>query len=111
MVFCRFPGSQNHLGYDVAIPIRQIIDTSDMSSRNNEPMDWGMGVDVSEDHYGFVLIEKIRRPLACNDLTENAMLVHCGSLSPRPDGSGSLRFVPFLYIKTNRIESFDYQCL
>jgi hypothetical protein len=69
-------GPKDHFGDELCIFGGEIVEASDMFSRNDEKMDWGMGMNVLEDDQRLILMEEISLFPSANDLAENTIGVH-----------------------------------
>jgi len=57
-------GGQDHFGQNAFVRFGKIVDAANMPFGNDQEVDGGVGVDVSENHQVLVLIKKIGSHLA-----------------------------------------------
>jgi hypothetical protein len=75
---CEFSGAEDHVGDDPFILFYQLVETPDMLLRNDEEVDWSMGVNILEYDNGLILIKNIGRFFSSSDLAEKTLGFHFG---------------------------------
>ena len=73
----------DHSGNDLSILVDQVVNTADVSSGNDQIVDWGVGIDVFENDQMIVFIQEPGIGLTRADVAEKAILFHVHLLSNR----------------------------